>query len=92
MRNNKDLLQKMINLPLRGELNSMFGPGSTLHVDRLDYISSKKSHMVHVRLFITEVESGMEFYPDGLEVLIKKAWKILSQSGTIIVISSVDVN
>jgi|LakMenE18May11ns_1017448.scaffolds.fasta_scaffold7346375_1 hypothetical protein len=81
----------MINLPLRGELNSMFGPGSTLHVDRLDYISSKKSHMVHVRLFITEVESGMEFYPDGLDVLIKKAWKILSQSGTIIIISSVDV-
>jgi hypothetical protein len=91
MRNKKDLLQKMINLPLRGELNSMFGPGSTLHVDRLDYISSKKSHMVHVRLFITEVESGMEFYPDGLDVLIKKAWKILSQSGTIIIISSVDV-
>ena len=81
----------MINLPLRGELNSMFGPGSTLHVDRLDYISSKKSHMVHVRLFITEVESGMEFYPDGLDVLIKKAWKILSQNGTIIIISSVDV-
>ncbi len=47
--------------------------------------------MVHVRLFITEVESGMEFYPDGLDVLIKKAWKILSQSGTIIIISSVDV-
>jgi hypothetical protein len=91
MRNKKDLLQKMINLPLRGELNSMFGPGSTLHVDRLDYISSKKSHMVHVRLFITEVESGMEFYPDGLDVLIKKAWKILSQNGTIIIISSVDV-
>ena len=81
----------MINLPLRGELNSMFGPGSTLHVDRLDYISSKKSHMVHVRLFITEVESGMEFYPDGLDVLIKKAWKILSQNGKIIIISSVDV-
>ena len=91
MKNKKDLLQKMKNLPLRGELNSMFGPGSTLHVDRLDYISSKKSHMVHVRLFITEVESGMEFYPDGLEVLIKKAWKILSQSGKIIIISSVDV-
>ena len=91
MKNKKDLLQKMINLPLRGELTSMFGPGSTLHVDRLDYISSKKSHMVHVRLFITEVESGMEFYPDGLEVLIKKAWKILSQSGKIIIISSVDV-
>jgi hypothetical protein len=91
MRNKKDLLQKMINLPLRGELNSMFGPGSTLHVDRLDYISSKKSHMVHVRLFITEVESGMEFYPDGLDVLIKKAWKILSQNGKIIIISSVDV-
>lgn len=81
----------MINLPLRGELNSMFGSGSTLHVDRLDYISSKKSHMVHVRLFITEVESGMEFYPDGLDILIKKAWKILSQNRTIIIISSVDV-
>lgn len=91
MRNKKDLLQKMINLPLRGELNSMFGSGSTLHVDRLDYISSKKSHMVHVRLFITEVESGMEFYPDGLDILIKKAWKILSQNRTIIIISSVDV-
>ena len=81
----------MINLPLRGELTSMFGSGSTLHVDRLDYISSKKSHMVHVRLFITEVESGMEFYPDGLDILIKKAWKILSQNRTIIIISSVDV-
>ena len=81
----------MINLPLRGELNSMFGSGSTLHVDRLDYISSKKSHMVHVRLFINEVESGMEFYPDGLDILIKKAWKILSQNRTIIIISSVDV-
>lgn len=91
MTNRKDLLQKMINLPLRGELTSMFGPGSTLHVDRLDYISSKKCNMVHVRLFITDVEVGMEFYPDGIEVLIKKAWKILSNNDKIIVISSVDV-
>jgi hypothetical protein len=91
MINKKDLLQKMINLPLKGELTSMFGSGSTLHVDRLDYISSKKSNMVHVRLFITDVESGMEFYPDGVDVLIKKAWKILSNSDKIIVVSSVDV-
>ena len=91
MRDNKDLLQKMINLPLRGELTSMFGSGSTLHVDRLDYISSKRCNMVHVRLYMTDVESGMEFYPDGVEVLIKKAWKILSNSDKIIVVSSVDV-
>jgi hypothetical protein len=91
MRDNKDLLQKMINMPLRGELTSMFGSGSTLHVDRLDYISSKKCHMVHVRLFLTDVESGMEIFPDGVELLIKKAWKILTQSNKIIVVSSVDV-
>jgi len=81
----------MINLPLRGELTSMFGPGSVLHVDRLDYISSKKCHMVHVRLLLTEVESGMELFPDGVDVIIKKAWKILTQNDKIIIVSSVDV-
>jgi hypothetical protein len=91
MRNNKELLQKMINLPLRGELMSMFGSGSTLHIDRLDYISSKKSHMVHVRLLLTDVELGMDLFPDGVEVLVKKAWKILTQNDKIIIVSSVDV-
>lgn len=91
MKSNKYLLQKMINLPLRGELSSMFGSGSTLHVDRLDYVSSKKCNMIHVRLLITDVESGMEFYPDGVDLLIKKSWKILTNSEKIIVVSSVDV-
>lgn len=91
MRDYKELLQKMINLPLHGELTSMFGSGSTLHIDRLDYISSKKSHMVHVRLFLTDVETGMKIFPDGVDLLITKAWKILTQNNKIIVVSSVDV-
>lgn len=91
MRDNKDLIQKMINLPLRGELTSMFGSGSTLHVDRLDYILSKKCYMIHVRLLITDVEAGIEFFPDGVDLLVKKSWKILSQTDKIIVVSSVDI-
>jgi hypothetical protein len=91
MNKKRKLLETMLNLPLRGEITSMFGTGSHVKVDRLDYIRSKKTHMVHIKLFLTDVESGVDFYPSGLELIVKKAWKALSNTNEVIIVSSIDV-
>ncbi len=57
----------------------MYGEGSYISIDLLDYIRSKKSYLVHAKLYLTDVEDGMKLYPEGVHMLINLGWKVVGQ-------------
>ena len=89
--NKQQLLQKVINHSLKGQLTLMYGEGSYISIDLLDYIRSKKSYMVHARLYLTNIEDGMLLYPDGVHMLVNLGWKVIGKGKPLMVLPSVDV-
>jgi hypothetical protein len=87
----KQLLQKVINHSLRGQLNLMFGEGSYISIDLLEYVRSKKCYLVHAKIYITNIEEGMLLYPDGVNMLINLGWKVMGKGQQLMILPSVDV-
>ena len=87
----KQLLEKVINYSLKNQLTLMFGEGSYISIDVLDYIRSKKCYLVHARLYITNIEEGMDLFPDGVNMLINLGWKVIGKGQPLLILPSVDV-
>lgn len=87
----KKPLQKILNTTLKSQINKMFGDGSYVTVNNITYMLSKKSHLISVTLYLTDVEDGMELYPDGLNMIINQAWTVVGDGQSIAIQPSVDV-
>ncbi len=87
----RQLLQRVINHSLKNQLTLMYGEGSYISIDLLDYIRSKKSYLVHAKLYLTDVEDGMKLYPEGVHMLINLGWKVVGQGKPLMILPSVDV-
>jgi hypothetical protein len=85
------LLEDIINSSLCGQLDTMFGDGSYVRVGHLGYADSQKKYIVHVTLHISNIEEGMEFYPDGLETIVRLAWKVIGRKRPLMILPSVDI-
>jgi len=86
----KRFLQKILNTQLKSQIVKIFGEKSYIIVSNLTYVRSLDQYIVNVTLYIDEIESSMELYPDGLEVIIKMAWAGVGDGKPIVVCSSVD--
>lgn len=87
----KELIEKIINRSLKLTMESYFGQGSFVKVTNLQYIRSKDNYLVSVTIYVTDVESSSDFFPDGLEILVSLAWKVLSRDKTVITTSSIEL-
>jgi hypothetical protein len=47
--------------------------------------------MAHVTLYISNIEDGMTFYPDGLETMVRLGWKVIGRKQTLMILPSVDI-
>jgi len=87
----RQLLQKVINHSLRGQLNLMFGEGSYISIDLLDYVRSKKCYLVHAKIYITNIEEGSLLFPDGVNMLVNLGWKVIGKGQPLMILPSIDV-
>ena len=86
-----ELLEDIINSSLFGQLDLMFGDGSYVKVTHLSYVQGQKKYMAHVNLYISNIEDGMTFYPDGLETIVRLGWKVIGRKQTLMILPSVDI-
>ena len=86
-----ELLEDIINSSLFGQINLMFGCGSYVKVTHLNYVQSQKKYMSHVTLYISNIEDGMSFYPDGLETIVRLGWKVIDRKQKLMILTSFDI-
>jgi hypothetical protein len=90
----ESVMEHLINIVNRYELELMFGEGCNVKVTSLNYSTTTKRYVIHSKLLLNNVdESVLDFFPHGLEVIIYDSWKYLGICNIpLMVISSVDVN
>ena len=86
----KKFLQRILDTQLKPEITKIFGEKSYVVVSNLTHIRSLDRYIVNVTLYIDDIENSMELYPDGLEVIIKRAWVAVGNGKPIAICSSVD--
>jgi len=88
----KKFLQKILDTVLKKDIIEIFGNNSYIKIKNISYVRSKKSYLVNVTLFVVDVESCFDMYPDGLDVIIKKGWSGVGDKTPLIINSSIDVS
>jgi hypothetical protein len=86
----KELLENIINKSLKLTMTTYFGENCYVKVKSLDFIRSKKSHLVCITIFVTDIEKSSEIFPDGLEIITKLGWKVIGRDKPLIVTSSIE--
>jgi hypothetical protein len=79
MKKNTEIIEFLIN----------YGEKSQVKVTLIQFLSQKKCFMVHVTLYIENLDQNLELYPDGLEELIRLAWSAYGKQEKIVISSSV---
>ena len=89
MKKNTEIIEFLINYGLKTYKNNLFGVKSQVKVTLIQFLSQKKCFMVHVTLYIENLDQNLELYPDGLEELIRLAWSAYGKQEKIVISSSV---
>jgi len=88
----KNHIELVLNKALKEHKDLLFGENSTIVVERVDWVLSKKSHIVSVKILTDEVEKSFESHPDGINFLMRECWTALGRVTDVIVVSSIDIN
>jgi hypothetical protein len=87
----KKSLYIILNKILEKQKNLLYGDGSEIIVDRIEWVRSKKTYIINVTIMTINIEESIEVHPEGIEYLIKCGWPILGRRCNPIIVSSLDV-
>jgi hypothetical protein len=87
----KRMLEHLINVIQKEEMELMFGKGSKIVVESISYSTNAKSYVVHSKVFATEVNDSVDIFPTGLNMLIDEGWKYTGVSNDVTKINTLDV-
>ena len=85
----KEMLEHLINIIQKNDLESMFGEGSKVKINSVIYSTNNKKFLIDSILHATykdiilEIEDddgkkhNLDFYPMGVELLIQEGWKYI---------------
>lgn len=84
-------LELILNNVLKEQKNLLYGENSKIIVERVDWVITKKSHIINLKILTEKIEESFEVHPDGINYLVSMGWPILGRNTNTIVVSSIDV-
>lgn len=87
----KKHLELILNKVLKEQKDILYGSNSEIVVTNIDWIRSKKSHMITIIIYTDAIEESVEAHPGGINFLVQIGWPILGRGTNPIVMSSLDV-
>lgn len=96
------MLEHLINIIQKQDLESMFGVGSNVEIKSVNYSTNKKQFIIHSTLnatytdiikevFDDDINESMDFYPAGLNMLIQESWKYTGIETKITIINKLEI-
>lgn len=83
-------LQIILNKVLKEHKDLLYGENSEIIVEKVDWIISKKSHIINVKIIMDDTELYLESHPDGINFLIQESLPILGRIKNAVVVSTVE--
>ena len=87
----KKLLQKFLNTQLKPTIESYFGEKSKINVNNMFYVRKNDSYAIDVTLYTDNLDKLEDLYPDGVNLCVQMAWKVVGLNKSIIIKSSFDL-
>ena len=94
------MLEHLINVIQQEDLELMFGKGSNVSIDSVNYSTNKKQFVIHSTLTATfnnekeifeSANEPSDFYPAGLNLLIQEGWKYIGLDYRITIVNKLEV-
>jgi len=87
----KRMLEHLINVIQREDLELMFGKGSKVVVESVTYSTNTKKIVIHSKVLATDVDDSIDIFPTGLNMLVNEGWKYMGYNEELTLINSLDV-
>jgi hypothetical protein len=87
----KRMLEHLINVIQKEDMELMFGVGSKVVIESVNYSTNAKSYVIHARVFATEIDDSLDVFPTGLNMLIQESWKYTGILENVTNVNSLDV-
>lgn len=87
----KRMLEHLINVIQKEDMELMFGRGSKVVVETVTYSTNAKKYVVHAKVYATEIDESIDVFPTGLNMLINEGWKYTGLKDQIAMVNSLDV-
>jgi hypothetical protein len=97
----KRMMEHLINVIQKEDLETMFGVGSKVLITSINYCTNKKQFIIHSKLLATfnneteifeSTSEVLDFYPAGLNLLIREGWKYSGFEPEITIVNKIEVN
>jgi hypothetical protein len=87
----RKMLEHLINVTQKDEMELMFGKGSKIVIESISYSTNAKSYVIHSKVFATEIDDSVDVFPTGLNMLIDEGWKYSGINNDITKVNILDV-
>jgi hypothetical protein len=87
----KKLLEKFSNVQFEYEIQHLFGEGSSIKINKVEYIRSRKTYLIDSTIHVSDVDYAQESYPMGLEFIISESCNFLNFIKSPIILTSIDI-
>lgn len=87
----KRMLEHLINVVQKEDVEIMFGVGSKVIIENISYSTNSKTYVVHAKVIATSIDDSVDIFPTGLNMLITESWKYTGINNEITMINSIDV-
>jgi len=83
-------LQIILNRALKEHKDLLYGSNSEIIVEKIDWIITKKSHIINVKVIMDDPNLYLESHPHGIDFLIHESLPIIGKIKNAVVISTVE--
>lgn len=89
--NMKRMLEHLINVIQKEDLELMFGVGSKVVIESVTYSTNTKKIIVHSKVLATNIDDSIVVFPTGLNMLVNEGWKYMGYKEELTLVNSLDV-
>ena len=87
----KRMLEHLINVIQKEDLELMFGKGSKVVIHSISYSTNAKKYVVHAKVLATEIDDSIDVFPEGLNLLLNESWKFTGFKDSLTFVNSIDL-
>ena len=84
----KKVLQEFVNRSEKDTMELFFGRGSRIEVKKVFHLSQMKTEQVEVKVWITDPEVTVNYWPQNIDWLIQESWEFINGKNTKCVIQA----
>ena len=87
----KRMLEHLINVIQKEDLELMFGKGSKVVIESVTYSTNTKKIVIHSKVLATDVDDSIDIFPTGLNMLVNEGWKYTGYNEELTLVNTLDV-